>query len=260
VHHTAYVDVIADETARFLAAVRHGDLDRVVPSTPDWTVGDLTWHLAEVQWFWGAIVADLLEDVEDLVEPERPDDTQVVARLARWNGALVAALRTRAPGDGCWSWHEDGHTVGWVARRQAHEALIHRVDAELGVGTPVAPATPALAADGVDELFGVMLGPPSWGAFTPEATAVHVEATDTGDAWTLRFGRFTGTSPNTGTAYDDEVLRLDGEADASDVVATVRGTAWDLDRWLWGRGPADPLRREGDVASVHRLRSLAEVE
>jgi hypothetical protein len=150
--------------------------------------------------------------------------------------------------------------VGWVARRQAHEALIHRVDAELGVGTPVTPASAALAADGLDELFDVMLRPPSWGSLALEPTAVRVQTSDTDDHWTLRFARFTGTSPQTGTTYDDDMLHLEDAADDDEVVATVRGTAWDLDRWLWGRGPADPLRREGDAASVHRLRALAEVE
>jgi uncharacterized protein (TIGR03083 family) len=260
VDHAAYVDVVADESARFLAAVRRGPLDRIVPSTPAWTVADLAWHVAEVQWFWAAIVTDLREDVEDLEEPTRPDDGQLLRAVTRGTEDLVAALRAADPTAACWSWFEGGHTVGWVARRQAHEALIHRVDAELAVATPVVAAPPALAADGIDELFDVMLRAPSWGRFEAEPTAVRVATTDTGDTWTMRFGRFTGTSPHTGTIYDDEVVRLDGAVADDEVVATVRGTAWDLDRWLWGRGPSDPLRREGDVASVHRLRSLAEVE
>jgi uncharacterized protein (TIGR03083 family) len=260
VDHAGYVDVVADESARFLAAARRGSLDRIVPSTPAWTVADLAWHLAEVQWFWGAIVTDLLEEVDDLEEPTRPDDGELLRVVARRTDELVTALRGTDPTAACWSWSEVGHTVGWVARRQAHEALIHRVDAELGAGVPVAAAPPALAADGVDELFGVVLRAPSWGSFEAEPTAVRVATTDTGDTWTVRFGRFTGTSPATGTTYDDEVVRLDDAVPDGEVVATVRGTAWDLDRWLWGRGPADPLRREGDVASVHRLRSLAEVE
>ena len=42
----------------------------------------------------------------------------------------------------------DDKTVGYIRRRQAHEALIHRLDAELTAGA-VTPLDPDLAADGV---------------------------------------------------------------------------------------------------------------
>jgi hypothetical protein len=54
-------------------------------------------------------------------------------------------------------------TVSWVARRQAHEALIHRTDAELAAGVTVTRADAALAADGVDDLIsGFLVGVPRW--------------------------------------------------------------------------------------------------
>ncbi|MEX0834789.1 MAG: maleylpyruvate isomerase family mycothiol-dependent enzyme, partial [Nitriliruptor sp.] len=172
--HAAYTDIVAEQSARFLAVLRRADPDGVVPSTPAWTVADLVWHLAEVQWFWGAIVSDLLEDVDALTEPDRPEGAALVDLLRRSSADLVGALRERDPADTCWSWHEDGRSVGWVARRQAHEALIHRVDAELAAGVPVSAAPAELAADGVDELLRVMLKLPSWGTFTPDGCAVRV--------------------------------------------------------------------------------------
>ena len=42
--------------------------------------------------------------------------------------------------------------LGFWTRRQAHEALIHRVDVELAVGAPSA-IEPRLAADGIDEML-----------------------------------------------------------------------------------------------------------
>ncbi len=87
-----------------------------------------------------------------------------------------------------------------------------------------------------------------------------MEAEDTGDRWTLRFGRFTGTSPNTGTTYDDDTVEVVEAVADDEIGTTVSGAAWDLDRWLWGRGPADPLRLGGDVSVAHRLRAIAEVE
>lgn len=253
--------IVADESTRFLRALRRTDLRRVVPSTPGWNAADLAWHLAEVQWFWGAIVAELLDDVEPLVEPERPEaDGELLATVARRTSDLVAALEDRDGTEPCWSWSESGGHVAWVARRQAHEAIIHRVDAELVAGTPVSDVPPAVAADGVDELLREMIATPSWADLRPDGTAVRVEATDTGDTWVLGFGRVTGASPATGVRYDQDAAQvLEGDGDV-EVGTTISGTAWDLDRWLWGRGPADPLRLGGDASVAFRLRAIAEVE
>ncbi|WP_052668211.1 maleylpyruvate isomerase N-terminal domain-containing protein [Nitriliruptor alkaliphilus] len=253
--------IVAEESARFLRALRRTDLERVVPSTPGWSAADLAWHLAEVQWFWGAVVADLLDDVEPLVEPERPtSDRELLATVARRSADLVTALERRDGSEACWSWFEGGGHVGWVARRQAHEAIIHRVDAELVAGAPVSDVAPAVAADGIDELLRDMIATPSWASFHPDGTAVRVDATDTGDSWVLGFGRFTGTSPATGERYDQDVARVLEDAEDVVVGTTISGAAWDLDRWLWGRGPADPLRLGGDASVAFRLRAIAEVE
>lgn len=257
---TRYTAIVADESARFLAALRRVDLDRVVPSTPGWRAADLAWHLADVQWFWGAVVGDLLDDVGPLVEPERPEPAALLRTVARRTDDLVAALERRDGTEPCWSWYEGGGNVAWVARRQAHEALIHRVDAELVAGRTVTEPDPQVAADGIDELLDVLLTTPSWGSFTPDGTAVRVEASDTGDVWTLRFGRFTGTAPERGGRHEADAARLEPDVPESAIGTTVSGTAWDLDRWLWGRGPADPLRLGGDVSVAHRLRAIAEVE
>jgi uncharacterized protein (TIGR03083 family) len=256
----AYTAVVADESARFLAALRGADRERVVPSAPGWKIADLAWHLAEVQWFWGAVVADLVDDVEPLVEPERPADDALLGVVARSSADLVGALERRQGDEPCWSWYEHGGNVAWVARRQAHEAIIHRVDAELAAGRSITALEPGLAADGIDELLGVMLDQPSWGRFTPDGTAVRVETSDTEDRWILGFGRFTGTSPDTGNVYDQDATRVEELVPEARIGTTVRGTAWDLDRWLWGRGPADPLWLGGDVSVAHRLRAVAEVE
>ncbi|MGM3262735.1 maleylpyruvate isomerase N-terminal domain-containing protein, partial [Klebsiella pneumoniae] len=77
---------------------------------------------------------------------------------------LVAELRAADPAEPAWSWSAD-RTVGFTVRRQAHEALVHRLDAEQAAGA-VTALDPALAADGVHEALAVMFGaePPfgSW--------------------------------------------------------------------------------------------------
>jgi uncharacterized protein (TIGR03083 family) len=107
------------------------------------------------------------------------------------------------------------------ARRQCHELTIHRVDAEqaAGVGSVI---DPALASDGVDELLM---------AFAPRATATPlagtrcmvVDATDTGDRWTVTMG-----------PEGIDATRSDGRGDVR-----VSGSAADLYRSLWNRGDGD---------------------
>lgn len=243
------------ESARFVAALQEADLTRTVPSCPDWDGHDLAWHLAEVQHFWGAIVARLIEDpAEEYEEPERPPDDELLALMRDASATLVAGLGERSPDDRCWTWHPDGETVGWVARRQAHEALIHRVDAELVAGTDVAAVDVGLAVDGVDEVVDVMLGGmPEWATFTPDGEAVTLVATDADTRWTIEFGRFTGESPSSGRSYDLDDAR---RADDRETETTISGTAWALDRWLWGRGEGRELEIEGEASLAERLRAV----
>jgi uncharacterized protein (TIGR03083 family) len=256
-----YADVIAHESARAADALAGTAPTAVVPSCPDWSAADLAYHLGEVQDFWSQIVASAPAGPDDAQDTERRPDDELVPFLRTRTQALLGALAAHDPSDACWSWSSTGGTVGWVLRRQAHEALVHRVDAEQTAGLPVADPGPALAADGVDELLGVMVsGVPSWATFTPDGQRVRVHATDAGREWVMAFGRFQGTSPTTGTEYDEECGELVGgapwEGEDEDVTATVSGAAWDLELWLWGRGGADSLESEGDQAAVDRLRAV----
>jgi len=277
----SYLAVVRGESERFLEALAGVPGDARVPSCPDWTAADLLWHLAEVQHQWARVVAGARPP--DVGEPPRPDDPVELRRLVATSGTeLLAALADTPPETPIWSWHPDGGTVGWAVRRMAHEALVHRVDAELTAGLEPRPPSVELAADGVDEVLTVFLaGLPAWGRFAPDGVTVVVRCTNAPGAWRLALGRFTGTSPTTGTAYDldaAEVWRLRGEgsgepgpggegasfgeaaapgrAAASGADLVVAGHAWDLDRWLWGRGPVEPLEITGDRGLEERVRAL----
>ena len=64
---------------------------------------------------------------------------------------MIDGAASRAdPADEAWHWSSD-HPVGASIRRQAHEALIHRLDAEETARARSPPLDPALAADGVVE-------------------------------------------------------------------------------------------------------------
>lgn len=254
--HEAYLATIRAESERFLDALRAAPPSAPVPSCPGWTAADLAYHLAEVQHSWAQVV-ETGRSGEDVPDPPRPADDELVDLAARSGTELLTALHGRDASDATWSWHADGGSVAWVARRQAHEALIHRVDAELTAGWDVRPPTVELAADGVDELLRVMVdGVPAWGAFTPDGLTVRLECTNTPAAWTLALGRFTGTSPTSGNTYDLDAAAVLDEDEGGEDTLVVRGHAWDLDRWLWGRGDDSALEVTGDPAVLARLREL----
>jgi uncharacterized protein (TIGR03083 family) len=251
-----FIEAVQLESTRFLDAARSADLPGSVPSCPDWDTADLVWHLAEVQSFWASVVEGLLDDPEQAGRLERPDDRDLLDLFADQSSRLVVALSERSPDDPCWTWHEQGMTVGWVRRRQAHEALIHRVDAELAAGRAISTCDPELAADGVDEILRVMIGGvPAWATFTPSGDAIRIEATDHPATWGMALGRMTGTSPRSGRTYDLHAASVG--RDAVDPASVVKGPAWDLDRWLWGRLGPEGLSVTGDPSLVGRLRAMA---
>lgn len=248
-----HLEAIRTESARFSQAAHQLDLATPVPSCPDWASADLVHHLAEVQDFWSQVVRGA--DGEDATDLPRPaDDAALPDAYDAASGRLVAALEQADPAGSCWSWHEDGHSIAWVLRRQAHEVLVHRVDAELAAGTaaPRPPVVPGLALDGVDEVLTVMVdGVPQWGEFSSDGRLIGVAAHEgeTSASWTFRLGRFTGAGPETGKEWDLPAGLITQDVGFVDRAPVVRGPAWDLDLWLWGRGPL-PAGAIGDRDAV----------
>lgn len=287
-----FVEFVASESERFrraiaaIAAKGGGSGDNPgaalasvrVPSCPDWTAADLVWHLAEVQYFWAAIVEGNLA-TPGAVEPlERPADAELESLMAAQSENLVRQLSERGASEPCWSWHSSGGRVGWVRRRQAHEALIHRIDAELALASLAGGDTTGhraidseLAVDGVDEMLTVMLdvaGAPDWGRFEPDGTSVRLEVP--GRVWAAELGLFVGTDPE---ASDDDpgsdgssgavelpALRLIDPEAAPDPSATVIGPASELDLWLWRRGDLNTASIDGDAAVIDRLGAMANLK
>jgi len=250
-----YLTAIATESSRFSHLIRNTSPEAPVPSCPGWSVADLAWHLLEVQHFWGSIVTDLLESPDSIVPIARPGDAELADVFDEQTERLTRGLRGKDPNAVCWSWHAAGHRVGWVLRRQAHEALIHRVDAELAHGKPFT-VDDELAEDGVDEALRVMIDAsdlPDWSRFEPDGLTARIEGGAL--AWAMRLGRFIGVSPNTGNSYDDPALQLTAPTETPDTI--IRGSGADLDLWVWGRGSAEPLEIEGDTAIATLIREAA---
>jgi uncharacterized protein (TIGR03083 family) len=240
-----YLRHIRDDSARFRAVLADCDPAARVPSCPDWDAADLLWHLGEVQHFWGTMLRQRPAGPDDYAEPARPDSyAGLLEYFDRGSELLFTELDGVDPAAETWTWSQD-HTAGFIYRRQAHEALIHRLDAELTAGA-VTALDPALAADGVDEALDVMFGGcPPWGTFTPYDRFVRVDVTDTGDTVWVQLGHFNGTDPDDGRVHDSEDIHVVPAPDA-DPGAVVSGPAGALDAWLWRRGDDSEVSVTGD--------------
>ncbi|MFN2562418.1 MAG: maleylpyruvate isomerase family mycothiol-dependent enzyme [Jatrophihabitans sp.] len=248
--------VIRREMDRFVSVLRDTDPSAPVPSCPDWTAHDLLDHMTGVALFWGAIVRDRLTDEgpAEAAEASRPAEHDALfAAIEAATADLLASL-DRTPDDvPVWTWSED-NTVGFIRRRMAHEALIHRLDAELAAGA-VTEVDADLAADGVQEAFEHFFGGfPAWSTHTSDGPVALVRARDTGAEWLVRIGYFSGLSPNTGKTYDREpTLELVGSGEPS---CSVTGTAGELDAWLWSRPAFAAPVVEGDPSAFEAFRAI----
>ncbi len=188
--HLEHCDLLAGEVERFAALIgagSYGSFELPVPSCPGWSLGDLTVHLGTVhRW------------AEHLVRVRAPTRISsgdmalgTAGPSARWlmagGEALVATLRAADPDAPMWAWGPD-HRVRFWSRRQLHETLVHRADAELALGRDPM-AEPAVAVDAVDE-FLVNLGDAA--AFSPGVGSIRgadkllsFRATDEDREWSV---------------------------------------------------------------------------
>jgi len=255
-----YLRRIAEESGRFAAVLRRATPGAVVPTCPEWDAADLVWHLAEVQAFWTRVVEQRCTDPEqlsgdDLVRPDRYDDLLELVRHS--TDKLVRVLRETPPATPVWTW-ADERSAGFVLRRQAHEALVHRVDAECTVAER-SPLDPRLATDGVDEALRIMLGGAPEGAelVSDELATVRLRTTDTEMGWLVTMARYRGTD-DSGGAHAGGTLVVAERDHGLPTAAAVTGTAADLDCWLWGRPPLGSVDLSGQVSVLARLREVVD--
>jgi uncharacterized protein (TIGR03083 family) len=151
------------DSARFREVLSAVDPSTEVPSCPGWDAAELLWHLSEVQGVWAAIVCDRLEDPERAEELVRAADYEAqLVQFDACSASLIDALAVASDDALVWTWFPADQTAGFVRRRQAHEALIHRLDAELTAGA-VTDVDPALATDGILEVLERMYAAtPRW--------------------------------------------------------------------------------------------------
>lgn len=224
------------------ASARSVTADTAVPTCPDWVARDLIRHTGGIhRWATGFVAEALTEPPSkslDEIVGGWPDDEELGDWFEAGYLALVGALEA-APADlECWTFLPAQSSLAMWSRRQTHETAIHRVDAELAAGRPVADLSsvaPAFAADGVDELLTCFVPRRSTKLRSESPATLGVKCVDDEGAWLLSIGG------------DGVTTSAGGEAgDAAD--CTVRGAAGDLYLALWNRGRSERLSIEGDRA------------
>lgn len=232
-----YLPALEKANARFAAAAAEAVLAHgwpaPVPGCPGWRLGDLVWHLSEVQHFWSWVVRTRAPDPSTYVEPVRRPDDELLGYVAAQNAELETALAGADPAQRVWTWAPQ-QDVAFVLRRQLQEATVHTVDVEQVLGD-VRPIPADVGLDGLDEWLEVMVpgalpdGPP------PDAHPVVLHAVDAEAERTL----FPGTRPFP--------------------IAALTGTAGDLLLAVWRRLPLEVLTVDGDglqaaamIGLVHR--------
>lgn len=237
-----YIAAIRRESDALHSAVAQA-LDAAVPACPGWKGRDLLSHIGEVQWFWREVLVQRPASGKDVERTPMPDGDD--ARLhwaADATDALIEALGRESPETPVWTWAPDHQSVAFVLRRQAHEALMHRYDAESAAGDPK-PLDTALAADGAAEFLQIML-PCSDRPVRGNGEIVVLRATDHPASWTVRL------TPS--------AALLDEGADPGATVV-CRGTASDLDLAMWRRLPIDELEIQGDAEVARRFAAAVDL-
>ena len=201
-----------------------GDADAQVPSCPEWTLRDLAKHVGGVQGFWTHVLA------EGTGRPKPAFDDEPGPSAGLWlvqiGGFLVNELKAASADTKVWTWNPADQSAAFAARRMAHETAVHRFDAQMAIGKPE-PIEPALAADGIEEIFVMVDAWPESGR--GEGQTLHLHSAE-GDEWLI--------------AMNPDGLDIKREHAKGDLA--LRGAVSDLELLLYDRPPIGDVERFGD--------------
>lgn len=231
-----YLDAIERESAALADAAERAGLDAPVPSCPEWATADLVAHIGEVQqWARLTVEQRATERISRRTLPSAPPGPELVPWFREQAPALVATLAATDPATPVWSWTDDNTAYFWF-RRQANEVAVHRWDAGRADGR--APAIDAtLAAEGIDESLAML--PFNRHALSGSGETVHLHCTDSDGEWLVTL-----------TADGPVIERVHAKADVA-----ARGTASDLDLFVWGRVEPSAFEVFGERGLLERFQA-----
>jgi uncharacterized protein (TIGR03083 family) len=202
-----------------------GDAGAQVPTCPDWTLLDLAKHVGGVMGFWSHVLADGMgRPKPEIIEEPGPAPTMWFTTIA---SALVGELKAGTGDTKVWTWDPSNQSAGFVARRMAHETAIHRFDAQMAIGKPQ-PVEPALAADGIEEIFAMCAAAPDRMG-QGEGQTLHLHSAE-GNEWLI--------------AMKPDGLEVTREHAKGDLA--LKGAVSDLELLLYDRPPIGEVERFGD--------------
>jgi uncharacterized protein (TIGR03083 family) len=238
VEYSDYISALRSNARAAANAAREIPMDATVPSCPEWKMRDLAHHLgSHHRWVAGNL--DQPPDGKAFHRREEPPPEDAIPDWLEAGAEMLAGKLTATdPATRCWTWVPFDDSVGFWARRTAHETAMHRWDAQ-NAGAAADAIEAPLAADGVDEYLGIL------GAFRgrrfPEGGSIHLHTTDTPGEWLVRF--------------DAGGIQLTREHAKGDVA--VRGPASEVVLVLMGRKTMDAVEVFGADSLFEAFRKHA---
>ncbi|MBM3827158.1 MAG: maleylpyruvate isomerase family mycothiol-dependent enzyme [Actinobacteria bacterium] len=213
-----FLSALRDSTdeLRRLARSTH---DTIVPDCPGWSGRDVIVHLGRVYASVTAIVdARATGPLDPGQAANAPEKSAVFDWIDERCDAMLTALSNIAPDEKVWTWSDD-HTGRFYRRRMVHETAVHVCDLQRAIAITTTMDR-AMACDGIDEAYGVIL-PPGMRrkarAFPP--STLHLHCTDGPGEWMI--------------IPDGDALDVRHEHSKGDVA--WRGSAVALMLAAWGR-------------------------
>jgi uncharacterized protein (TIGR03083 family) len=238
VDYADYIAALRSNARAAAEATRDTPMETMVPSCPEWSLRDLAHHLgSHHRWVAGNL--DQPPEGKAFKQREEPPAAEAIPDWLEAGAEMLASkLAATDPATLCWTWVPFDDSVGFWARRTAHETAMHRWDAQ-NAGGAADDVEADLAADGVDEYLGILGAFP--GRRFPEAGSIHLHTTDTPGEWLVRL--------------DAEGIHLTREHAKGDVA--VRGPASDVLLVLMGRNTVEAVDVFGEALLFARFRKHA---
>jgi uncharacterized protein (TIGR03083 family) len=242
-HHLDYPTAIRRDGLALAEAAGSAGPSAPITGCPGWAVAELVWHLTQVHYFWGTIVADRLGDPGQVPPLPRPEGfPALLARFRDGVERLAGVLAAADPATPLWTWARQ-QDAAFVIRHQAQETAVHRWDAEQAAGRPFT-IDPPLAADSIDEFFEHTAAARRAGA-APIGGTVHLHATDADGEWTISEDDAGEVVVDTGHRRGD---------------AAVRATASDLLLLLYRRIGPGAVETFGDTGVLERFLARTDLD